>query len=149
MRNLTIITSFILLVSCESGVKEDFKATYQREICDKYSLYAKNKDLNGHLSLYAKDATVNNNSVPPIQGHEEIKKSFIDWYDSAQNIKHSATVIVAKVFGEHAFAYGIWEVEQLMKDGSISTEKGYWSTHNVKVDNAWKMTLDHTNDLDI
>ena len=74
MRNLTIITSFILIVSCESGIEEDFKATYQREICDKYSLYAKNKDLNGHLSLYVKDATVNNNSVPPIHGHQEIKK---------------------------------------------------------------------------
>ena len=138
-----------MIVSCESGIEEDFKATYQREICDKYSLYAKNKDLNGHLSLYVNDATVNNNSVPPIHGHQEIKKSFMEWYNSTQKINHSATVIDAKVFGDHAFAYGIWEVEQVMKDGSISTEKGYWSTHNVKVDNTWKMTLDHTNDLDI
>ena len=149
MRNLTLITSFILIVSCESAIQEDFKATYQKEICDKYSLYAKNKDLSGHLSLYVSDATVNNNSVPPIQGHEDIKKSFIDWYDSAQDIRHSATVIDAKVFGDHAFAYGIWEVEQVMKDGSKTIEKGYWSTHNVMVNNTWKMTLDHTNDLDI
>ena len=112
-------------------------------------MYAKNKDLSGHLSLYVSDATVNNNSVPPIQGHEQIKKSFIDWYDSALDIKHSATVIDAKVFGDHAFAYGIWEVEQVMKDGSKTIEKGYWSTHNVMVNNTWKMTLDHTNDLDI
>ena len=149
MRNFIVLTSILLIISCEPVKEEDFKATYQREICDKYSLYAKNKDLNGHLSLYVNDATVNNNSVPPIQGHQEIKKSFIEWYDSAQKINHSATVIDAKVFGDHAFAYGIWEVEQVMKDGSISTEKGYWSTHNVKVDNTWKMTLDHTNDLDI
>ena len=149
MRKLFIITSFILIVSCENGIEEDFKATYQKEICDKYSLYAKNKDLSGHLSLYVSDATVNNNSVPPIQGHEEIKKSFIDWYDSAQDIKHSSTVIDVKVFGDHAFAYGKWRVEQIMQDGTESNEEGYWSTHNVKVDNTWKMTLDHTNDLDI
>ena len=138
-----------MIVSCEYGIEEDFKATYQKEICDKYSLYAQNKDLFGHLSLYVDNATVNNNSVPPIQGHDEIKKSFIDWYDSAQDIKHSATVIDVKVFGDHAFAYGKWRVEQIMQDGSESIEEGYWSTHNVKVDNTWKMTLDHTNDLDI
>ena len=149
MRTFVVLTSILLIISCESVKEENFKTTYQREICDKYSLYAKNKDLNGHLSLYANDATVNNNSVLPIQGHEEIKKSFIDWYDSTQDIKHSATVIDAKVFGEHAFAYGIWEVEQIMKDGSKTIEKGYWSTHNVMVNNTWKMTLDHTNDLDI
>ena len=149
MRNFILSTSILLLISCEPIKEENFMATYQREICDKYSLYAKNKDLKGHLSLYVNDATVNNNSVPPIQGHQEIKKSFIEWYDSTQKINHSATVIDAKVFGDYAFAYGIWEVEQVMKDGSISTEKGYWSTHNVKVDNTWKMTLDHTNDLDI
>ena len=36
-----------------------------------------------------------------------------------------------------------------MKDGAKTIEKGYWSTHNVMVNNKWKMTLDHTNDLDI
>ena len=149
MRKLAVITSFILVVSCESRIKEDFKAIYQKEVCDKYSLYAKNKDLSGHLSLYVDNATINNNSVPLIQGYDEIKKSFIDWYDSAQDIKHSATVIDVKVFGDHAFAYGKWRVEQIMQDGSESIEEGYWSTHNVKVDNTWKMTLDHTNDLDI
>ena len=149
MRTFNVLTSILLVISCEPVKEENFKTTYQREICDKYSLYAKNKDLNGHLSLYVNDATVNNNSVPPIHGHQKIKKSFMEWYDSTQKINHSATVIDAKVFGDHAFAYGIWEVEQVMKDGSISTEKGYWSTHNLKVDNTWKMTLDHTNDLDI
>ena len=67
MRNFIVLTSILLIISCEAVEEEDFKATYQREICDKYSLYAKNKDLNGHLSLYVSDATVNNNSVPPIQ----------------------------------------------------------------------------------
>ena len=74
MRNFIILTSILLIISCESAIEEDFKAIYQKEICDKYSLFAKNKDLNGHLSLYVKNATVNNNSVPPIKGHEEIKK---------------------------------------------------------------------------
>ena len=59
MRKLAIITSFILVVSCESRIKEDFKAIYQKEVCDKYSLYAKNKDLSGHLSLYVDNATIN------------------------------------------------------------------------------------------
>ena len=149
MRHFTIIAAILLIISCESGIDENFKAIYQREICNKYSLYAKTKNLEGHLSLYADDAIVNNNLIPPIQGHKEIEKSFIEWYDSTQKINHSATVIEAKVFGDYAFAYGIWEVEQVMKDGSKSTEKGYWSTHNVKVYNTWKMTLDHTNDLDI
>ena len=121
MRNFVVLPGIFLIIGCEPVKEENFKVTYQREICDKYSLYAKNKDLKGHLSLYVKDATVNNNSVPPIQGHKEIKKSFMEWYDSTQKINHSATVIDAKVFGDYAFAYGIWEVEQIMKDGSIPT----------------------------
>ena len=78
MRHFTIITTILLIISCESGIDEDFKAIYQREICNKYSLYAKTKNLEGHLSLYADDAIVNNNLVPPIQGIKKSKRVLLN-----------------------------------------------------------------------
>ena len=114
-----------LLANCSSIPKDNFKETYQREICDKYSLYANSKDLNGSLSLYADDAIVNNSTVEPIVGINKIKENFIEWYESAETINHSATVISAKVFGNEAFAYGSWKVDQIMKDGSKREEM--WS----------------------
>tara|TARA_B100001057_G_scaffold392034_1_gene400468 strand:+ start:6411 stop:6881 length:471 start_codon:yes stop_codon:yes gene_type:complete len=146
MKKLIYLTGLMLLANCSSIPKDNFKETYQREICDKYSLYANSKDLNGILSLYADDAIVNGSAVEPIFGMEAIKESFIQWHESTEKINHSATVISAKKFGNEAFAYGIWKVDQIMKDGSKREETGHWSTHNIKVGNSWKMTIDHTND---
>ena len=148
MKKLFTLICTMLLVNCNSSPNDNFKDIYQREICDKYSLYANSKDLNGSLSLYAEDAIVNNSSVEPIVGLYKIKENFVKWYESAETINHSATVISAKVFGNEAFAYGRWDVDQIMKDGSRSMERGHWSTHNVKVGNNWKMTIDHTNDAE-
>ena len=148
MKNLIILASCVFLMNCESVSSEDFMVEYQREICDKYSLYAKSKDLEGHLSLYTDDAMVNNSSVEPITGKDQIKQSFLDWYEGTKTIDHSAKVISAKVFGNEAFAYGTWRVDQIMKDGTQRIERGHWSTHNVKIGNSWKMTIDHTNDAE-
>tara|TARA_Y100001934_G_C12274509_1_gene736677 strand:+ start:913 stop:1383 length:471 start_codon:yes stop_codon:yes gene_type:complete len=146
LKNTFILVCLIFLASCNSNPDESFKEIYQKEICDKYSLYANSKNLNGSLSLYADDAIVNNNAVEPIVGLEKIKKSFEEWYSNTKTIKHSAKVISAKRFGNEAFVYGKWEVDQIMNDGSRVVETGHWSTHNVKVGNNWKMTIDHTND---
>jgi len=148
MKNIMILICLTLLANCSSNTNENFKEIYQREICDKYSLYANSKDLNGSLSLYADDAIVNNSAVEPIVGLEKIKENFIQWYENAETINHSATVISAKVFGNEAFAYGSWKVDQIMKDGSKREERGNWSTHNIIVGNNWKMTIDHTNDAE-
>jgi len=148
MKRSILLICTVLLVNCSSDSNEDFKDIYQREICDKYSMYANSKDLNGSLSLYAEGAMVNNSAVEPIIGLEKIKEGFVQWYDNAETINHRATVISAKVFGNEAFAYGRWKVDQVLKDGTRSSERGHWSTHNVKVDNAWKMTIDHTNDAE-
>ena len=116
MKNLIILAGCLFLMNCEKAPSEDFMLEYQREICDKYSLFAKNKDLEGHLSLYTDDAMVNNSSIEPISGKDQIKQSFLDWYGSTETIVHSAKVISAKVFGNEAFAYGSWKVDQTMKD---------------------------------
>ena len=152
MKKLITMICLLLLANCVKMEKFDtnnnFIEIYQREICDKYSLYANTKDINGSLSLYTDNATVNNSAVAPILGIDKIKENFIEWYESAETINHSAKVISAKVFGNEAFAYGSWKVDQIMKDGSKRVERGHWSTHNVKVGNNWKMTIDHTNDLE-
>ena len=152
MKQLITMICLMLLANCvkmeKSDTNNNFIEIYQREICDKYSLYANTKDLNGSLSLYTDNATVNNSAVAPILGIDKIKENFIEWYESAETINHSAKVISAKVFGNEAFAYGSWMVDQIMKDGTKRVERGHWSTHNVKVGNNWKMTIDHTNDLE-
>ena len=148
MKKLIHLIWLPLLANCSSIPNNNFKETYQRVICDKYSLYANSKDLNGSLSLYADDAIVNGSAVEPIVGKETIKENFIQWHESTKKINHSAKVISAKVFGNQAFAYGTWKVDQIMKDGSKREERGHWSTHNIKVGNNWKMTIDHTNDAE-
>ena len=125
----------------------DFKGEYQREICDKFSLYANTMDVEGSISLYNDDAVVNGNGSEPVKGIDQIRQGFVDWYESSETINHSAKVISAQVFGNKAFAYGKWKVDRTSKEGERTTSKGYWSTHNIKVDGTWKMTIDHTNDL--
>ena len=49
MRNLTLIM-LLLIVSCESAIRKILKQSI-KEICDKYSLYAKNKDLWAFITL--------------------------------------------------------------------------------------------------
>ena len=73
MKKLITLICLTLLANCSSIPNDNFKEIYQREICDKYSLYANSKDLNGSLSLYAADAIVNNSAVEPIVGIEKIK----------------------------------------------------------------------------
>ena len=67
MKNLIILACCLLLMNCKKASSEDFMVEYQKEICDKYSLFAKNKDLEGHLRLYTDDAMVNNSSIDPIR----------------------------------------------------------------------------------
>ena len=151
MKQSIIVLSLAMLVNCVevdvSSSNGDFKAEYQKEICDKYSMYANTMDVAGSLSLYAEDAIVNGNGLTPIQGLDKIKQDFIDWYGSSESINHSAEVISAQVFGNRAFAYGKWKVKSTSKEGVTAEREGYWSTQNVKVNGSWKMTLDHTNDL--
>jgi ketosteroid isomerase-like protein len=148
MKKIIYLLPLMFLANCSSIPKEDFKETYQREICDKYSLYANSKDLAGSLSLYANNAVVNGSAVEPISGLEAIKRNFLKWHGSTKEINHSATVISAKRFGDQAFAYGLWKVDQVMKNGTKRKETGHWSTHNIRVGNSWKMTIDHTNDAE-
>ena len=148
MKKIIYLLPLMFLANCSSLPKEDFKETYQREICDKYSLYANSKDLAGSLSLYANNAVVNGSAVEPISGLEAIKRNFLKWHGSTKEINHSATVISAKRFGDQAFAYGVWKVDQIMKNGTKRKETGHWSTHNIRVGNSWKMTIDHTNDAE-
>ena len=152
MKQSIIVLSLAMLVNCVevdviSSSNGDFKAEYQKEICDKYSMYANTMDVAGSLSLYAEDAIVNGNGLTPIQGLDKIKQDFIDWYGSSESINHSAEVISAQVFGSRAFAYGKWKVKSTSIEGVTTEREGYWSTQNVKVDGSWRMTLDHTNDL--
>ena len=98
MKKLIHLIWLPLLANCSSIPNNNFKETYQREICDKYSLYANSKDLNGSLSLYADDAIVNGSAAEPIVGKETIKENFIQWHESTKKINHSAKVISAKVF---------------------------------------------------
>ena len=125
----------------------DFKGEYQREICDKFSLYANTMDVEGSISLYTDDAVVNGNGSEPVKGIDQIRQDFVDWYESSETINHSAKVISAQVFGNKAFAYGKWKVDRTSKEGERTTSEGYWSTHNIKVGGSWKMNIDHTNDL--
>ena len=116
MKKSIIVLSLVLLVNCVAVESyADFKAEYQKEICDKYSMYANTMDLKGSLSLYAENAIVNSNGLAPIQGLEKIKQDFIDWYGSSESINHSAEVITAHVFQNKAFAYGTWKVSRVSK----------------------------------
>ena len=88
MKQSIIVLSFALLVNCVevdvSIANGDFKAEYQKEICNKYSMYANTMDVAGSLSLYAEDAIVNGNGLAPIQGLDNIEQDFNDWSGSSE-----------------------------------------------------------------
>ena len=104
-------------------------------------------DVEGSMSLYAENAIVNGNGHTPLQGAEQIRKDFVDWYSGSESINHSAKVIAAHVLGNKAFAYGKWKVDETSKSGQRTSTEGHWSTHNIKVDGSWKITIGHTNNL--
>ena len=104
-------------------------------------------DVEGSVSLYSEDAIVNGNGRNVVKGADNIRANFVGYYNSSQSINHSAEVIAAYEFGDKAFAYGKWKVDRTSKSGQRTTREGHWSTHNVKVAGAWKMTIDHTNNL--
>ena len=148
MKQIITLFSLAVLINCVKMEDfSDFKEEYQREICDKFSLYANTMDVEGSISLYTDDAVVNGNGSQPVKGIDQIRQGFVDWYESSETINHSAKVISAQVFGNKAFAYGKWKVDTTSKEGERTTSEGYWSTHNIKVGGTWKMTIDHTNDL--
>jgi len=62
MKKFIAVICLAFLVNCVK-VEESisFKQEYQREICDKYSLYANTMDVEDSVSLYTKDAIVNGN----------------------------------------------------------------------------------------
>ena len=66
MKKIIFSILAISLFSCVSNQENQFMDIYQSELCDKYSLYANNKDLNGILSLYTDDAIINGNAVDAI-----------------------------------------------------------------------------------
>ena len=75
MKQLVLIFSLITLINCvKMEDSSSFKDEYQREICDKYSLYANTMDVEGSMSLYAENAIVNGNGRAPVQGTDQIRK---------------------------------------------------------------------------
>ncbi len=62
MKKFIAVICLAFLVNCVK-VEESisFKQEYQREICDKYSIYANTMDVEDSVSLYTKDAIVNGN----------------------------------------------------------------------------------------
>ena len=148
MKKIIFSILAISLFSCVSNQENQFMDIYQSELCDKYSLFVNNKDLNGILSLYTDDAVINGNAVDPIIGKEAIKSDFIKWFENADSIDHRATVISANVFGNKAFVYGSWKLSQFSKDGKKSNLKGNWMNHSEKIGNSWKMKIDLWNDAE-
>ena len=110
MKKFIAVIGLVFLVNCVK-VEEStsFKQEYQREICDKYSIYANTMDFEGIFSLYREHAIVNGNGRVPLQGAEEIRKDFVEWHSRSESINHSAKVIAAHVLGNKAFAYGKWK----------------------------------------
>ena len=109
MKKFIAVIGLAFLINCVK-VEEStsFKQEYQREICDKYSLYANTMDVEGSVSLYTKDAIVNGNGRDVVKGADNIRANFVGYYNSSESINHSAEVIAAYEFGDKAFAYGKW-----------------------------------------
>tara|TARA_B100000686_G_scaffold355357_1_gene473414 strand:+ start:7957 stop:8769 length:813 start_codon:yes stop_codon:yes gene_type:complete len=146
VKKITLIGIVLIIVGCGSNQEDQFTAIYQSELCDKYSLYVNNKDVNGMLSLYTDDAIINGNASEQIIGKEAIKNEFIQWFENVDSIDHSATVISAKFFGNKAFVYGSWKLNQISKDGKKTNLRGNWMNHSEKIGNNWKMKIDLWND---
>ena len=84
MKKFIAVIGLVFLINCiKVEESTSFKQEYQKEICDKYSLYANTMDVEGSVSLYTKDAIVNGNGRDVVKGADNIRANFVVYYNSS------------------------------------------------------------------
>jgi len=151
MKKIMAMLGLIVLINYGANLNaqsnEDLKEIFQ-SISDEWTSYAESKNLRGIVSLYAADAVIDGNAKDAVVGRYAIKDDFKQWFEGSQSIDHSSSVISATVFGDNAFVYGSWTVNQIAKDGSKNALRGNWVNHNVKIGSKWKIKLELWNDAE-
>ena len=148
MKRIMILLGFIALINCganlnaqsNDGLKDIFQAN-----SNKWSSYAESEDLDGIISLYTSDAIIDGNATGSVAG-SEIRGSFEQWFEANESIEHSSNVISCTAFGDNAFVYGNWKVNQVTNDGKKIPVRGSWVNHMVKVEYKWKSKMELWND---
>ena len=152
MNRLIPLLTLVILMNCgtESNIQTngDLKDVFQA-FSDKWTSYAESKDLNGIVSLYTSDAVIDGNATGSSIGSEEIRDNFKQWFDKNKSIEHSSKVISYTAFGDNAFVYGTWEVNQVTNDGTKIEVRGSWVNHSVKVGSDWKTKMELWNDAEL
>ena len=98
-------------VQSNSDLKDIFQAHN-----NKWTSYAESDDLDGIMSLYTSDAIIDGNATGSVSG-SEIRDTFEQWFEANESIDHSSNVISCTAFGDNAFVYGNWKVNQVTNDG--------------------------------
>ena len=151
MKRIMILLGLIALINyganlnaqSNDGLKDIFQAN-----SNKWSSYAESEDLDGIISLYTSDAIIDGNATGSVAG-SEIRGSFEQWFEANESIEHSSNVISCTAFGDNAFVYGNWKVNQVTNDGKKIAVRGSWVNHMVKVEYKWKSKMELWNDAEL
>ena len=151
MKRIMILLGLIALINyganlnaqSNDGLKDIFQAN-----SNKWSSYAKSEDLDGIVSLYTSDAIIDGNATGSVAGGE-IRDTFEQWFEANKSIEHSSNVISFTAFGDNAFVYGNWKVNQVTNDGKKIAVRGSWVNHMVKVEYKWKSKMELWNDAEL
>ena len=151
MKRIMILLGLIALINyganlnaqSTDGLKDIFQAN-----SNKWSSYAESEDLDGIVSLYTSDAIIDGNATGSVAGGE-IRDTFEQWFEANKSIEHSSNVISFTAFGDNAFVYGNWKVNQVTNDAKKIAVRGSWVNHMVKVENKWKTKMELWNDAEL
>jgi len=151
MKRIMILLGLIALINyganlnaqSNDGLKDIFQAN-----SNKWSSYAESEDLDGIVSLYTSDAIIDGNATGSVAGGE-IRDTFEQWFEANKSIEHSSNVISFTAFGDNAFVYGNWKVNQVTNDGKKIAVRGSWVNHMVKVEYKWKTKMELWNDAEL
>ena len=151
MKRIMILLGLIALINyganlnaqSNDGLKDIFQAN-----SNKWSSYAESEDLDGIISLYTSDAIIDGNATGSVAGGE-IRDTFEQWFEANKSIEHSSNVISFTAFGDNAFVYGNWTVNQVTNDGKKIAVRGSWVNYMVKVGNEWKTKMELWNDAEL
>ena len=151
MKRLIPILTLVLMINCgtQSNVQSnsDLKDIFQAH-SNKWTSYAESEDLDGIMSLYTSDAIIDGNATGSVAG-SEIRGTFEQWFEANESIEHSSNVISCTAFGDNAFVYGNWKVNQVTNDDKKIAVRGSWVNHMVKVGNEWKTKMELWNDAEL
>jgi uncharacterized protein (TIGR02246 family) len=137
----------LLLAGCAPTEPPDTRAADEaaiRQIIERWSDAAENKDVNSFVSFYAPDGTVMPPNAPPAPGPDAIRQVFTDLFAlPGLQITFATDKVEVARSGDLAYDIGWYELTVNDEQGNPSTTRGkYVVVWKKQTDGSWKVIYD-------